>query len=587
MQVEDAVSRYAHLRNELLGCLDLLSSTQAAGECPCSELREKLTSNTFNLVVVGQFKRGKTSLINAMLGADVLPVAVVPLTSIATVLTYGEELTVTVHFNDGRAEEVPAENLADYVTEKGNPENRRDVSEVVVTYPSEYLKDGVRIIDTPGVGSVYQHNTDVAYRYLPRCDAALFLLSVDQPAGKAELDFLRDVSEHSEMMFFILNKADYLSDAEVKEAVSFTRGMVEEAMGPGARIFPVSARLALEARRTGSPELLERSNFPLFSAELGRFLMEEKGKAQIRSVANNMLRAIGQGMLGLDIGLKSLATPVEELKAKIEAFEKKKKETVADRDDFVILLEGEVQRIVRSVLNEDIEAFKKGLVPVVEKSLEEFYAQNRHRPLKELHEALESSVTGSIKRAFNVWRVEEDSKLAGEFEASCRRFILRINDTVDALLAFSSRLFSVAFEAVKAEALWTAKSGFYFKFKDEPVGLEMLTSSLTLALPRFVGRKVILKKMRQFAREAAEIQSGRVRYDFAERLDKSKLDFRREMLQRIEATVEGISVAITRGMADRDKGEREAAGRAEALLAEAARLEAARQSLLQLRQQVL
>lgn len=587
MQVEDAVTRYAHLRDELLGCLDLLSRTEAVGERPCAELREKLTSNTFNLVVVGQFKRGKTSLINAMLGACVLPVAVVPLTSIATVLTYGKELTVTVHFNDGRAEGVPAGDLADYVTEKGNPQNRRDVSEVVVTYPSEYLRDGVRIIDTPGVGSVYQHNTEVAYRYLPRCDAALFLLSVDQPAGRAELDFLRDVSEYSEMMFFLLNKADYLGEEEVREAVSFTRGMIEEAMGPAVRIFPLSARLALEAKETGSRELLEKSKFPPFSAELGRFLMQEKGKAQIRSVANNMLRAIGQGRLGLEIGLKSLATPIEELKAKIEAFEKKKRETVADREDFVILLEGEVQRIVRNVLNEDIEAFKKGLVPAVEKSLEEFYGQNRHRPLKELEAALESFVTDSIKQAFNAWRVAEDGKLAGEFEASCRRFALKINDTVDALLAFSSQLFCVAFEAVKAEALWTAKSGFYFKFKDEPVGLEMLTSSLTMALPRFMGRKVIFKKMRQFVREAVELQSGRVRYDFAERLDKSKLDFRREMLQRIEATVEGISAAIARGMADRDRGEKEAARRAEALRAEAARLEGARRSLMRLREQVL
>ena len=65
------------------------------------------------------------------------------------------------------------------------------MQEVLITYPSPYLKDGVRLIDTPGVGSVYEHNTDVAYQYLPKSDAALFLLSVDQPVSKAELNFLK------------------------------------------------------------------------------------------------------------------------------------------------------------------------------------------------------------------------------------------------------------------------------------------------------------------------------------------------------------------------------------------------------------
>ena len=90
------------------------------------------------------------------------------------------------------------------------PQNRKEVLEVVVFYPSPYLRDGDRLVDTPGVGSVYIHNTDVAYRYLPKSDAALFLLSTDQPAGKAEIEFLRDVRQYASRIFFLLNKTDYL-----------------------------------------------------------------------------------------------------------------------------------------------------------------------------------------------------------------------------------------------------------------------------------------------------------------------------------------------------------------------------------------
>ncbi len=70
----------------------------------------------------------------------------------------------------------------------------------------------------------------------------------------------------------------------------------------------------------------------------------------------------------------------------------------------------------------------------------------------------------------------------------------------------------------------------------------------------FLGEKIILKKMKEYLHQVIDIQSGRVRYDFAERLDKSKLDFRWEMLQRIEATIEGIEAAIKKGMTERQRG---------------------------------
>ncbi|MCK7494219.1 MAG: dynamin family protein [Comamonadaceae bacterium] len=245
---QGATAAYGKFRKELLTCLDELRISASLSEPLCEELREKLETSTFNLVVVGQFKRGKTSLINALLGNELLPVAVVPLTSIVTILTYGPELTIRVYFEDGHALEIGSGELGDYVTERGNPQNRKDVLEVVVCYPSPYLKNGVRLIDTPGVGSIYQHNTDVAYHYLPKSDAAVFLLSVDQPMGRAELDFLRDVKEYSNKIFFLLNKADYLDAKDLQESIEFSQNVLKEAMGAEVRLFPISAKLALEGK---------------------------------------------------------------------------------------------------------------------------------------------------------------------------------------------------------------------------------------------------------------------------------------------------------------------------------------------------
>jgi ribosome biogenesis GTPase A len=147
---------YAEIREELEEALRALATF--GDERPASPvvqgtraLLKKLAGQLFNVVVVGEFKRGKTTFVNALLGADVLPVAVVPLTSIVTAVTWGEEARAEVSFLDGRTESVPVEGLSRYVTERGNPGNGLGVDRAVLYYPAEELRDGVFLVDTPGV----------------------------------------------------------------------------------------------------------------------------------------------------------------------------------------------------------------------------------------------------------------------------------------------------------------------------------------------------------------------------------------------------------------------------------------------------
>ncbi|MFN3398115.1 MAG: dynamin family protein, partial [Sulfurimicrobium sp.] len=244
---------------ELRQCL---ADAEGLSGIPPGELRAlqaRVQSSVFRLVVVGEFKRGKSSVLNALIGADILPVGVVPLTAIATLLEYGAEPAVRVVFLDGSERQVPLETLWDFVTEKGNPANEKGVSEVHIAWPSAWLKSGVRLVDTPGIGSIYRHNTDVTYRFLPKADAVLFLLSVDQPVGQAEQDFLKEVREYAGQIFFLLNKTDLLSEADLAESVAFTSRVLAEIMGGAVPVFPVSARLALEGRKSGAKGLLEKS----------------------------------------------------------------------------------------------------------------------------------------------------------------------------------------------------------------------------------------------------------------------------------------------------------------------------------------
>jgi GTP-binding protein EngB required for normal cell division len=580
------LDKYSHLKEELLLCVDSILNIEGISGCPCEELKDKLQDNVFNLVVLGQFKRGKTTFINALLGSEILPVAVVPLTSIATILKYGETLNITVYFNDGRVSEIELANLPEYVTEKGNPRNEKDVREVIITYPSPYLKDGVRLIDTPGVGSVYEHNTDVAYQYLPKSDAALFLISVDQPLSKAELDFLKDVRAYSNRIFFLLSKADYFSESDLRESMEFSTDVLKKAMGSEVRIFPVSARLALEGKISGAEDLVVKSRLPQFSEVLNSFLMEEKGKILIISVANNLLRLISQARFALELEMKSLFTPLEELKEKIKMFEKKEKEVTEEKGDFDLLLDAEVKKIINNVLEEDLRVFRQELVLKVSAILESRYKEYSGMSLKQLRDLLEKEIITEVKQAFASWRVIEDEKLAKTFETACRRFVTTIDETVDSLHKFSSELFAVPFDAVKAEALWSTKSEFYYRFKEQPVGIEIVTSSVTLLLPKFIGDKIILNKMKEYLHRVIDLHTAKVGYDFEKKLDKGKLDFRWEMRRRIEATIEGIRTAINKGMTQRSGGEKDATERKTQVSQILAGLDGVKARLVQVQQKV-
>ena len=94
------------------------------------QLIDKLRKNRFNLVILGAFKRGKSTLINALLGEPILPTAIVPLTSVVTVLGYGDQLSIEVLFQNGEQRNISRPELVEYITEKGNPRNQKGVREV-------------------------------------------------------------------------------------------------------------------------------------------------------------------------------------------------------------------------------------------------------------------------------------------------------------------------------------------------------------------------------------------------------------------------------------------------------------------------
>ena len=261
--------------------------------------------------------------------------------------------------------------------------------------------------------------------------------------------------------------------------------------------------------------------------------------------------------------------------------------------NFDLLLNGEMGRIVKTVLEADLQAFKKEFAREMERRFDEFYRENSDKALKELNAALEGFVTGEVEQAFRAWHAAEEEKISSAFEEVCGRFAEQINDSVDDLLRFSSRLFSVPFETVRGVSTWKEESSFSFRLGEEPVGLDLLADSISQVLPGYIARRFqklrawahktanewIVGKRRRRMLETIEMHAGRMRHDFVERLNRSRMEFRAKMLGRIEATVEGIGRALENGMRERARGEEEASRREAALVEILGRMEEAGKGL--------
>jgi hypothetical protein len=279
----DALRRYDHLKLEIAAIgqaamLQCAKDKDEEGERAFQRLLARLAEDRFNLAVVGPFSRGKSSLMNAILGFDGLPTSLLPHTSVITTVSYGPHERVLVRCEGwSLPQEIRLDGLAEYVTERGNPGNRRRVRQAEIELPAEILRHGLHFIDTPGVGSAIVANTETTDRFLPEIDAAIFVSSFDFPVSETDIEFLRKVRGTVGVVFLVLNKLDLVSESEAEEVVRFVRERLDRELGIGRyALFAVSAKRGLEARLHGDSNALCHSGLTELEAALAAFMAGDK-----------------------------------------------------------------------------------------------------------------------------------------------------------------------------------------------------------------------------------------------------------------------------------------------------------------------
>jgi GTP-binding protein EngB required for normal cell division len=271
---------------EVIRSAQAIDTKDADVQTGCRELLTRLAEDQFNLMVVGRFSRGKSTLMNAILGGAHLPTGIVPLTSVITTVRYGSRQQVVLHFKDfGLSREVPLSQIADYVTQQGNPGNAKKIAWAEIQLPIEILRRGFFFVDTPGLGSPIIENTLTTERFLPQADAFIVVTSYDSPLSEEEGRILERIRNTDKKVFVILNKQDTVTPEERQQARDFVAEQLHASLGREIEeVYSISARHALEAKLSGNQQKLDESGIQMFEAELLRFLTEDRAQLFLLSM---------------------------------------------------------------------------------------------------------------------------------------------------------------------------------------------------------------------------------------------------------------------------------------------------------------
>jgi len=486
-----------NLYNLLISAGELIESTGSdylPQQKQLHEIVERFEQKKLHLAVLGQFKRGKSSLLNALLEEEILPASVIPLTSIPTYIKYGKKPVVEIHFNNNRenlrivsnSHIELHDNMSSYVAESKNPGNRLNVEKIDLYYNSPFLSTGIVLIDTPGIGSTHLHNTQATLNFLPQCDAAIFVISADPPITETEINFLSEVRKKIDKIFFIINKIDYLSSTEVNEIINFITKVLKKnrVIDNSSQLFPLSAKQALTAIKTNNSFLKEQSRIDLFIEQLEEFIVHDKDVVMNAALVKKALSIFSDLSLQLEMTIKAFKLPIDEALSKLSHFNSKLKE--ADRQKIVSfdILSGERKRLLL-LLEEKAEYLRNKSRQHLKSILSNYISHNDH--------IIENEVRKLFSKAIPIFFEHELGETTAFFDSHLNAIInehqSRVNEIINSVRNNAADIFKIPFQAQETiEGLVIAR---------EPCWVLHLWNATLLPVPEELIDKLIPGKMRE------------------------------------------------------------------------------------------
>jgi GTP-binding protein EngB required for normal cell division len=524
-------------RAALAGLLGrLVDACDDRGRIEVESLQERLDASAVRVLLVGEAKRGKSTLGNALLGRQVLPSGVRPVTAITTSIVEGTPERIRVRFRDGREIDGSVEDVASYVTEKENPGNARGVASVTVSLAAVPLAGGV-LVDTPGVGSVLAHNTDEARQAMDAMDVAVFVLTADPPISASERELLARTHDRAVATFVVLNKIDRLSTDELADA----RAFVSEVTGV-EEIFECSARAGLEARVADDRDGFACSGVGLLLEALRARLQERAGADLTVSVARAGARLIDGVSSRLSLTRTALDAVAQGRRRDVELFAEELRRAT-DGDQQALAATAWESRTLRTRLDADaatqVKAMTKDALAALDLLLTEGSAS-----AEVLEGRIRDLLVELIERDASGWRQRWLAELQRAVEATRTRHQALLDRAADAVGEAALRLLGTDVRPV-IEPLDVPEVGaFWFDFSPEVGWNTALTDQVRRVLPRRWRHRAIVRHLRDDVASLVDKQVGRARSDLQRRLEEAMRELSAETSARFGQQRDGLGEAL-------------------------------------------
>jgi small GTP-binding protein len=373
----------------------------------------KLEEERFSLVVLGEFNHGKSTFVNALCGAPILPAGITPTTATINHLVWADKPKATAHLTDGTTKKVEPKQLADWVTIEGKEASH--VHYVEIGWPAEILRDKVTLVDTPGVNDINEQRAEITYSYIPRADAALFLLDGAQVLKQSERAFLeqRILRRSKDKLIFVLGKVDLLSPDEREEALKYCRDNLARVVQEPV-IFPLSAKRALDK----NPEMQAQSGLQPLQDYLGKYLSNERGRVLLDNAVADGLRTCAYLKQNLGIKKRSLGLQLDELEERIGRVRQQLDGTRAHL------------RAHHAKIRAEADAIKAGM----RLDLEEWQKELKERLPEEIDradvDAVKKFLQPFLQDVWKDWAEQQGDKIAERLERLAEEIIQVTNENV-------------------------------------------------------------------------------------------------------------------------------------------------------------
>ncbi len=520
-----------------------------------SELDEKVKGDKFYLVVLGLFKRGKSSFINSILESNVVPTGVIPLTAIITFIEYAENPSAKIYFEDNETKEVSVEEVADYVAEEKNPNNEKGVLKVVIYTPNPLLKKIV-LIDTPGVGSSLEHNTEATLRFVDKIDAALFILSTDIPVTKLEVEFLRELKTKVPRIIFILNKSDLLQNEKLKELISYNEKVLNEVCDREIIIDSVSSLKAEAALNSGDTEKFSESGITRVREDILGMVESEKQSILKETTRIRIRNIITEGESLLKFKLSSLEMPAVELEAKLKEFRHSADVMKEEKDEFDILIEGKVKRL-QEFVSEEVDKLGQNLIRDINDKINrderEIIGKLRNQDLREFQNEFFEYIKGEFDRK----KKNLEEKAIEKFRELLVKYGERSNTFLSEMIKGLTGLMNIKFDSLAEVFDLNIYTGFYYNFSGESIPIGLSSKQIRNIMPSFIIKSVILKKITKNFEDKIHGNCSSIKYDLSYKIQESFLKFKYDLNNKLESIMESLETIMTNTIREKSRTEEE------------------------------